>query len=134
MHDVMERGVADDLGGLLARSASGDVEAFARFYDATSAQAYTLALARCRARGLKAAAVRRDAAAEVERRFLLAWRLNAARTSGLLRTVRTAPRISSCSSAPRGMKPRMTSSLGLTRAWITIAPPPDALIESSARR
>jgi RNA polymerase sigma-70 factor (ECF subfamily) len=77
VHDVMERGVADDLGGLLARSASGDVEAFARFYDATSAQAYTLAVARCRARGLKAAAVRRDAAAEVERRFLLAWRLAA---------------------------------------------------------
>lgn len=62
------------LGTLLARSARGDVEAFAQFYDATSTHVFRLALARARACGLGDDPARAAAERETTRRFARAWR------------------------------------------------------------
>lgn len=61
------------LDTLLARSARGDLEAFAQFYDATITHAFRLALARAGSRGLGADLARAAAERETLRRFTRAW-------------------------------------------------------------
>jgi RNA polymerase sigma-70 factor (ECF subfamily) len=73
-----------ELADELARAATGDTEAFMRFYDATSGYVYGLALARARSRGLRAAAAQAFAQREVEAWYALAWtRCSEHRASGL---------------------------------------------------
>jgi hypothetical protein len=74
----------EDLQDLLARAARVDVEAFMRFYDATSGYAFSLAVVRARLRGLHGSRAREVAGHEVGRLFVHAWRSAAQhRSSGL---------------------------------------------------
>lgn len=81
----------------LARAASGDTEAFMRFYDATSGYVFGLALARASARGLHGDTARIVAEREVESWYVRAWSRSAQhRGSGLspLAWVLTLPSVS----------------------------------------
>jgi len=64
----------DSAAGDLALAATGDTEAFMRFYDATSQCAFTLALARARSRGLRGTQAQRSAESETEAAYVEAWR------------------------------------------------------------
>lgn len=66
--------VRPDLADLLARAAAGDIDAFMEFYDATSACALTLAMARTRLLGVDRESRRGVAEREVELLYAEAWR------------------------------------------------------------
>lgn len=57
----------------LDRAATGDTEAFMRFYDATSAYVFGLALARAGSSGLRGGPARTCAEREVEAWYVRAW-------------------------------------------------------------
>ena len=75
---------AQDLGDLLARASLGDVDAFMRFYDATSGYAFALDVARARVTGRGGATALEAASDATARRFTRAWEDAAEhRSSGL---------------------------------------------------
>ncbi len=75
---------AQDLCDLLARASLGDVDAFMRFYDATSGYAFALGVARARVTGRDRATVLEAASDATVRRFTRAWEDAAEhRSSGL---------------------------------------------------
>ncbi len=63
----------DELADHLDGGATGDVEAFMRFYDATSGCAFGLALTRAWARGLRGTAARAFAERELLDGYVRAW-------------------------------------------------------------